>query len=119
LVEVSLYRVNKERTRIDRLGDLLYDVVPDRAQLWETRYRGALFVSDNLSIAVGEKGVISSIGLNNAGTNSAVGILHAIQKGVETQRDFDKTREQAQIEELDRQTRLIKAEEELRKALNR
>jgi hypothetical protein len=116
-VEVNLYRINKNKTRIDRMGDVLYDVVPDEAQLWEITYNGALFVNDNLTMALNDKGSISSIGLSNTGSTPGIGAFQAIQKGLETQRDFDKTREQARIDELTRQADLIKAEEELRKAL--
>lgn len=114
-VEVTLYRIMNNK--INRIGDVITDVVSDKCQLWEVEYTGALFVNENLVLALSDKGAVKSIGLSNSGSTPAAGTLQAIQKGLETQRDFDKTRDQARIDELNREANLIKAADELRDLL--
>ena len=68
---------------------------------------------------LGERGSVKSIGLTTAAGNTppALGALQMIQRGLESQRDFDKTRGQTRIDELNRQTNLIKAKQALEDAL--
>ena len=127
-VEVRLYRItipegvspgSPLKHRIEIVGDTLSDALPDTGELWELEYHGALFANQTIDLAIGDKGGVKSIGLtSNSGNAPAVlGGLQAIQKGLETQAGFAKTKEQARIDELTRQTNLIKAQNDLAKAL--
>jgi len=127
-IELSVYHVTLPnsasaepglRHRIDRMGDVVIDTINDPEALWQVTYQGALFANQTVNLSLSEKGTVKSIGLTSASgsTPVAVGALQAVQKGLETQRDFDKLREQARIDELNRQTNLIKAKQDLEKAL--
>jgi hypothetical protein len=126
-VEITVYRVTLRDSpksgetihRIERIGETVTDTIGDPAALWEVRYQGALFASQTVTVGIGEKGAVKTIGLTSQTGNTppAVGAIQAIQKGLETQRDFAKTQEQARIDELNRQTALIKASKALDDAL--
>jgi hypothetical protein len=85
--------------------------------LWEVMYQGALFSAQSVKLGLNDKGAVKEISLTSTGSASGVGALQAVQKGVETARDLPKTIEQQRIDELNRRTALIKARDDLEKAL--
>jgi hypothetical protein len=127
-VEVHVYQVTLPETldpnapmkhRIDRIGDIITDTINDPEALWQVTYRGALFANQSVTLTLNDKGAVKTIGLESktGSTPVAVGALQAVQKGLETQGSFEKTREQARIDDLNRQTNLIKAKQNLENAL--
>jgi hypothetical protein len=125
-VEIRVYHVflpeslpvgAEMKHRVDRIGDAQVDTINDTSSLWQVTYQGALFSSQNVKLGLNDKGAVKEIGLQSTGGASAVGALQAIQKGTETARDLPKTVEQARIDELNRRTNLIKARQDLEKAL--
>lgn len=128
-VEISVYQVTAPKDlqgnpqmkhRIDRIGDVITDTINDPEALWQVTYRGALFASQGVTLSLNDKGAVKTIGLTSQTGNTpiALGALQGIQKGLETQASFEKTREQTKIDELNRQTNLIKAKHDLEKALS-
>jgi hypothetical protein len=122
-VEISVYQVTLKdplpdkppRHRIDRVGDVIVDTINDPHELWQVNYQGALFANQGVTLTLNEKGAVKSIGLTSqaGSTPVALGTLQAVQTGLETQAK----REQAKIDELNRRTNLIKAKQDLEKAL--
>jgi uncharacterized protein YcfL len=123
-VEISAYQVTmpekvqpaaKMIHRIDRIGDVVVDTINDPQELWQVTYQGALFANQGVTLNMNDKGAVKSIGLTGqGGTPAALGALQAVQTAL----GIPAKNEQAKIDELNRQTNLIKAKNDLEKALS-
>jgi hypothetical protein len=127
-VEIHVYHVFLPETlpadapmkhRIERVGDVLTTTVNNPQELWQVTYRGALFANQGVTLGLNDNGAVKTIGLqsNSGNTPVALGALQAVQTGLQTGGTFEKTREQARIDELTREANLITAQQALEKLL--
>jgi len=111
-------RAEGDELNVIRLGDVIITTIPDPNQLFEVTYQGALFTSQTFKADMSDKGTIKKLSLDAKGSASA-GAITGFRTLGETARDFDKTRQQQQIDDLKRQTDLIKARKDLEDALSK
>lgn len=84
----------------------------DISSLLEASYSGKLFGSVNFQIDLNADGTLKQAILKNTG-KGASGAVDAANAALETVRDLEKTKQQAEIDEIQRQIDLIKKTQEL------
>ena len=118
-VAIQVYEITaaKDETIVTRLGDVAVSSIPDPDALFEITFQGALFTSQSLNVKMSDKGTLKEIKLEKRGSEAA-GAAAAGRGIAETIRDFEKTRMQAEIDNLNREVSLVRARKALQDALN-
>jgi hypothetical protein len=116
--EIQVFRVFKEgeNPKYQRVGDVVVTQIPDTEQLSEVNYVGAVFGTREFTVKMSERGGVKEISLTSVGSTGAGGVS-AVRQLAESANEAETKRQQAKIDELNRELQLIKARKDLVDAL--
>jgi hypothetical protein len=103
--ELAVFSVSEDGKTFTPIGDRVLVTMPDTKVLKQVSYQGSYFSSVTFKVELNNDGTLKSASLQND-ANAAADSLSALNTLFVTGRDFESTRTQRQIDDLQREINL-------------